>query len=918
MFALSFRKKALAVTLVTTQLFLVTTAPAFALFGGFSIPSASSIATDLEKRYHLDLENVQDQGELFNVATNKQPSPEVSLYFSPTDPRAGEKITARAFPVYFSSKEESLYYTWYIKRAGCDLDDSPSAANRRLCDLNNDNRVTVEDWKIEATRNIVQNGYDSSQTDYGSDTDDDGYNARFGGDNKTNTPNHCYYHDNESGKNYEIAESGNTTFSCPSGQTPVCMVAVQGVEPSTINGSTAGNSSDSEAFTVSDTGTCAVSGLPTCSSTGTASCATGTPRCVSNPTTDSDLSCGSALSTCDTTTAAGANPYCRHLFPNATGDTSGDGSFGRDEERFWRTDPNDPDTADNGNKDEANVVGFGRSSLTWNYIAGDKVGVAVEGASMIATKHDDSSVMIMWAFPKQDCPISEAKGTGSYTTQIKNYSVQIETADIDLNDCLERNLIDPTEGGQATNLDVSVSASQSELVNDESGDGSGDTAIISATTSNGKQSQQSSLYEWNVEISNNIQFSSAVGPTANITKDLQSAELLGTTKGNALDTIKLKLDIPRNRSIGGRTLASYLVNDIGYLRFSARVSENFESGIVRKGRSDVIVKLVSTGRKIVATRVTPTLVGDKMLVTDDRNGVICNDDVFDRNLCRVIKNEIIGLRVDATDLSNFQWTVNGSPLTCSQSQVSPDCSDNEQKEVNFLPVTGNPGDTYTVNLVANDVTSGKTVTLNRSFRVVEPGIDIVSVDETVWPKFLGQYRDITGKATSCIDGLCNDYSKDVLQTTAGTTANVEAKFIPSFLGASAEREWYINGELISETDLNKTSFDVGNVVGSVLELKLEAKVVQSDEIRRALYDIWNISPLDSPEIVFSKTSRVEVLATDVLAKNTGPAKYFAAIVSYVPASLIFAFRILVSGALILFAVAFLMGALPEEKSLKKE
>jgi hypothetical protein len=919
MISLSTKYKFLAFTLLLGQLFFVAAAPAFALFGGLSIPSPSKIATDLEKRYNLDLENIQDQGQLFNVAANKQPAPEVSLYFSPTDPRPGEKITAKAFPVYFSNKEESLYYTWYIKHPGCDLDNSPSAAKRQLCDRDNDDRITVEDWKTEAMQIIAQNGYDSSQTSYGSDGDDDGYKARYGGDNKTNTPNYCYYHDNQSGINYELADTGNTSFSCPGGQTAVCMIEEKGFEPGVIEGNTAGNSSDSDTFIVSDTGECSISGLPTCNSAGTASCAVGTPRCVTEPETDSTLSCGTALATCNTTTTAGASPYCKHLFPNARGEETGDGSFGQNEEQYWRTDPNDPDTADNGNKDEANIAGFGRSSFTWNYIAGDQVGVAVEGSSMIATKHDNSSVMIMWAFPKQDCPLSVADGTGSYTTRIKNYSVQIETADIDLNKCLERNLIDPAQGGQATNLEVSVSASPNEPLNDESGDGSGDSVLVTASVSNGKQNLTSSLFEWNVEMSNNIQFSSAIGPTANVTKDLQSLEILSATKGNALDTVKLALNIPRNASVGGRPLSSYLLNDIGYLRFSARVSENFESGIVRKGRSDVIVKFISTGRKIVATRVNPTLVGDQMLVTADQNGVICNDDTFDRNLCRVIKNEIIGLRIDDQGLDNFQWSVNGDTLTCSKSNVSPDCLDSEQNAINFFPVAGNPGDTYTVNLTANDTVSGKTVTLSRSFRVVEPAIEIVSSDEAAaWPKFLGQYRDITGKATSCLDGLCDDISKNVMQTYQGATVGVEAKFIPSFLGILAEREWYVNNALISETEPNKTVFDATGVVGSVMNLQIAARVTQSDELRRALYDIWNISPLDSPEVVFSKDMQIEIAANEVITKANGPAKYFAAIVNYVPTSLIFAFRILLSGALILFATAFLMGALPQEKPLRRE
>ena len=418
---------------LVAQLTFLLPLPAQALFG-VSIPSASKVATDLEKRYHLDLESVQDQGELFNVAPNKQPAPEVSLFFSPTDPRVGEKITAKAFPVYFSNNEESLYYTWYLKRAGCDLTNSPSQSARQLCDRDGDRRITVEDWKIESARIIAQNGYDSTQTSYNSDSDDDGYKARFGGDNKTNVPNYCYYHDNQTGINYEIADARQANFNCPSGKTPVCVVPIDEVTSGTISADVDAGASSNAASTGGDTSsnttssssasasgntfnlsnsTCTVSGLPVCNSAGTASCAVGTPSCVTDPNNDSSESCGTTLSTCQTSTNAGVSPVCQHLFPNAIGEESGDGSFGAEEEEFWETDPNDPDTADNGNKDEANVVGFGQSSFTWNYIAGDQVGVAVEGSSMIATKHDNSSLMIMWAFPKKDCPLSVADGTGS-------------------------------------------------------------------------------------------------------------------------------------------------------------------------------------------------------------------------------------------------------------------------------------------------------------------------------------------------------------------------------------------------------------------------------------------------------------------------------------------------------------------------
>lgn len=907
-------KKIIAVTILGGQLFFVGVAPAQALFGGLKVPSASSIATDIEKRYNLDLENIQDQGQLFNVSANKQPAPEVSLFFSPSDPRQGEKITAKAFPVYFTNKEQSLYYSWYLKRVTCDLDNSPSRERRELCDRDSDNRITVEDWKIEASLIMAQNGYDSSATNYDTDTDDDGYRARFGGDNKTNSPNYCYIHDTETGQNYELADTRNVNFSCPSGTTPVCMVEDPGFDPSTIPGNTAGNSVDGSTFTIVDTDECYISGLPVCNSLGQASCSVGTPRCVTEPTNDNELLCGTPLTICSADTDRGVDPYCRHLFPEAPGEDSGDGTFGAAEEEFWRTDPQDASTADNGNKDEANVVGFGRSSFTWNYITGDQVGVAVEGTSMIPTKHENSAMMIMWAFPKQDCPLSLADRTGAYFKRIKNYSVEIETADMDLNKCIERNLIDPTEGGQATNLEVTVGATPEEPLNDESGDGSGDSIFATAAVSNGDKNIANTLFDWNVEISNNIQFNAAIGPTANITNDLQAANLLGTSRGNALDTVEIKLNIPRTQSLGGRPFGGYLVNDVAYLRISTRASENFESGVTRKGNSDIIVKFISTGRKIVATQVTPVLVGDKMQVSQGSGAVICNDDALDRNLCRVIENEIIGLSIDGSGLSNFQWSVNDGPLICTKKDVSPDCEDSEQVAINFLPVTGKIGDTYRVNVTANDVISGKTVTLSRSFRIIEPTVNIVSVDQvTAWPKFLGQYRDITGRATECPGGLCNDFSTTSLQTNPGNAVNLEAKFIPGFLSAIAEREWYIDGVLESESTPNQILYDAPSSTGMVSQVEFLARVTQDDDIRRALYDIWNISPLSSTEVTFGRTMQVEV-SDSVAITQSGPAKYYAAIVSYMPASLIFALRVLLSGVLILFAVHFLSVSLQDKKN----
>jgi hypothetical protein len=96
---------------------------------------------------------------------------------------------------------------------------------------------------------------------------------------------------------------------------------------------------------------------------------------------------------------------CKHLFPNAPGDTTGgsDGKFGLSEEKFWHTNPNNKDTASTGNTDEANVAGLGENTITFPFTAGDKIGVVVEGSAIQPTQEKDSSYRTMWAFSKNNC-----------------------------------------------------------------------------------------------------------------------------------------------------------------------------------------------------------------------------------------------------------------------------------------------------------------------------------------------------------------------------------------------------------------------------------------------------------------------------------------------------------------------------------
>jgi hypothetical protein len=884
--------------------------------GGISIPSPSQIAGELENRYHINVGSIQDQSETFNVAGQKKTVPEVSLFFSPSDPKPGEKITANALPSFFSNETSNLYFSWYLQRKGCDRDNSPSAATRTQCDNDGNGKIDANDWKIEAMRTLATNGFDNADTTYGNgdDTDDDGYTARFGGDNKVGTRNdYCAIHDASSGTVYEIVDNiSNLSGVCGSGLSPACVSTTSGasVTPGSVTGGFSGDVSGS-AFTPSaGENAYTVVGYPQCSGS-VASCSSGSLRCLSDPKNISELGSAPVSTVCSGQSGVPASD-CRHLFPKISGFTAGDGSFGVDEERFWHTNPKDPGTAQNGNKDEANIVGLGQNNFTWNYDSGDKVGVAVEGTSMLATKHDNSSSYIMWGFSKNDCPLSTAtSGIGAYTDVVRGYSVSFPAVTANLNDCLERNLIDPTEGGQPARMEVSVSASPENPMNDESADQGGDIVNAYANITNSSVGTEGQLFDWTVSIANNIQFdnSGSGRRSKNITADLKAEKLLGVTRGSGLASISLPMNMPSIWKNSANRLSDFVNGDgVGYVRFSVAVSENFSSNVARKGRGDVILKFQTIKDRISAYQVSASGNPLKLsILSNVKNGGICND-LLSRNLvCPVMKNEIVGLKIGSSGFTDYSWTIDGKALRCSKT-ISDQCLDDAATNVNFLPIFGDVGDLMTVSVNAVDVVSGKKATLSRAFRIVDPTVEIISADTNMtWPKLLGQYKDAAGN-------LYNDMSRDTLQVFGGGTLRMKASFLPGFLKNNSEGRWTIDGDIVAENANGEIEFPIGKEVGNTYRVTFEAAVIQSPAIRQALQQFWNISTFDSGEDTFSKSVRVEVLGSEDNAVATGSPrvlKQFAAIASFIPASVLFSVKAFFSMMIILLVSGFMMTLAPE-------
>jgi hypothetical protein len=370
----------------------------------------------------------------------------------------------------------------------------------------------------------------------------------------------------------------------------------------------------------------------------------------------------------------------------------------------------------------------------------------------------------MWAFPKKKCSLDDFRGragvsTGTFTKKIKGYDVVFPSVSgVDLNDCIAWNLVDPTESVTDANLDIAVSATPDNPINDATGENGGDTVTAQASVNNGHKGLTDTAFEWDVYMSNNPRFIStgSGNRVVNATETLRSMGLLGNTIGNALDSISVKLNIP-NAMLRDPGMFGNDVPETIYVKFSVKATESLSGGASRKGRGDVIIKIMTTDRKINAYVAQEDEFNGRSYVTIGSDPIctgLNGTDRLDRRLCRIIKNEVIGLRFAPADgLSDFRWTINGEPLTCSKS-VSTLCDTDRQNEYNFFPVTGNIGDSYTVTVSANNVALGRTVSLSRTFHIIEPAAEVVSADEVaVWPKLLGQYKDITGTAAGCTNGL---------------------------------------------------------------------------------------------------------------------------------------------------------------------
>jgi hypothetical protein len=882
------------------------------------------------------------------VSYMKTQAPQLKVSFNKLAFKNGEELTAQAIASGFKDDADQLYYTWYLKREGCDL-----KSNKEGCDEDGDGKVTVNDWKIKATKIYAKGNFERQDADYGAASgDDDGYEVMpslndwempYKSKNEVDVEN-CYIQDFKRGRFYELRET-KPVFDCSNGGSIACGKDQQincGAGSQSICASTDDYKcrvdSDAEIENFRAGVKCpATEGIPesqqkkpVCgepedtlfnfdnSTSGNLNICN---KLTEDPNRAGTCSVGLILNNDDGTRSGStpsctfkkSNNLCKHLFPTQkapsklddNGIKTGDDEFTAQEEEFWGTDPKNSSTKGNGLTDEANIAGLGAKSFTWTYKDGDQIGLVVEGTSAISTKHDDNSYMRTWVFSKNKCE-ELSDNINKFEKDLRAFYIEYQevpqvnagflTTIFDLNDCLEENLIDPTGGGIG-NLDVSVTATPEKPNNDSAGTGRGDLVRAQAIV-NGADDISSLYYDWTVEISPTGSDLPEDDGWIDVTKNIKG---LGVMRGIGISEVEIPMNIPTDAFADTKDKTQYI-------RLKAKVSENDGTSQNRAGRGIFLLRVTQLDEGITPYLIQASSEGKVSL---DKTALICNED-SELSDCPVIENSIIGLTVPNDDkkLTNFSWRLDGKVLTCSQ-DISSDCASGDDSTV-FFPAAGSPGESFEATLSVKDTETGLVRNMSRKFTIVEPSMRIVSAnEELVWPRQLGVYKDVDGNETP-------DYSDMVLETNTGNAVDLEASFTPSWIKDRANYTWTVNGEEQAEFENSNMVFNVEQEEGSTYNILSEATyaMASSDEqtanTRKALSNIWGVSYDNSTEKNINASIEVEVVAAyDEVAKASGKNGIFASMVSNIPGELMFLLRLALTGVVLVVVTGVVFAVTPE-------
>jgi hypothetical protein len=282
----------------------------------------------------------------------------------------------------------------------------------------------------------------------------------------------------------------------------------------------------------------------------------------------------------------------------------------------------------------------------------------------------------------------------------------------------------------------------------------------------------------------------------------------------------------------------------------------------------------------------------------------CKDGI-DAALCPVVRNEIIGMKIENNNLKNFQWMIDGEPLNNGDSECSSgecDKKTGENTRIAYLPVLNEKGERYTVSVTAEDKDE-KTVNISKVFEVIDPNVKIEPVDQKICqPELLGSYVDLNGKEWP-------DYSESDFQSPSGSLVSLKPVFNNSSI---ANYAWFIDSTEINSgtagafgasiADDGTLTFAANKKIGENYDVAIEALYTQDNNTKKFLNKNYNVQLNEFYEDMIDSAINIKITES-VENVQTGNVKsgrkILAGLITGLPEYINFLFRIALTIMLIL-------------------
>jgi hypothetical protein len=577
---------------------------------------------------------------------------------------------------------------------------------------------------------------------------------------------------------------------------------------------------------------------------------------------------------------------CKHKWINAPDYKSGSGKFQTGEEKYWKTDPTDPDTDGDGFPDGADVIGLGQQDFTWNYQAGDRIGVVTEGTSMIPVEEMSAYYKIMWGYmdvcdstkagliDKDECDGSDDYGSGFLATESPNEQGN-DKLKVSLSFSPENPIADPSDENKDNILDDGT-------ITDA------DRITVTSSLDNTDNNPGNLYYSW--------QISKGDPQKDDWTEIKDIPENFNTSSPASGIGISEFSFIPKKDAFSSSSGINYFK-----VTLTASKASDVTAG---RGRSSVIIPVNTQGIKISLHKVD--IVNGKASVGDE----ICTDGLY-KNLCPVVKGQMLAAKVSGSRYkssnSEFSWKVDNIPAypPANASELFDGWSDTTV----FFPITKEEQGIEDVSVTATPKDSLQPATGTRLATVVHPAVFIKSGDTSLsWPK------TYVAEDSNQKSAYQNIESSDAFEALTNSNAPFYLDFVPYYLlgeDTNSQINWSVNGTDLTSTDFYENNpylgpidlanndrtitLPTGESEGVFTTLSAEVKKYWSDEERGIAYTTWGVAPNTlSGESSVSIETVIAPATNDTVGAAAGTGQILAAIGTHLPHYFMYLLRLVLT------------------------